>query len=267
MSSLRDDYDPTDVPLNSSAIMKIDTSGFDLAIEDDMASAEGPAVNADSLELAPEPTASFVVSPRVQVQRALNRIVYRIYRSRPLQLAWAAVIVACLALMTYSLTTRVDHIDDNILLLAELGELDTQLLSISRKWSLEEMKALEQSVASADTRRVFLDYRSLAIWLREKAAFAEQLGLEFGYSLGGSEASQIEDMYEVPVLVTLSSNAENGEAYLRTLEFLKRVVSTPFYVEITETALTGEGRGARQLQATLRVWVHSSVKAVSNDAQ
>ena len=73
MSSLRDDYDPTDVPLNSSAIMKIETSGFALALEDDMASAEGPAVNADSLELAPEPTVSFVVSPRVQAPRALHR--------------------------------------------------------------------------------------------------------------------------------------------------------------------------------------------------
>lgn len=267
MSTLRDDYDPTDVPLNSSAIMKIDTSGFDLALDDEMAEPERPAVNADSLELMPEGTTSFVVSPRVQVQRALNKIVYRIYRSRPLQAVWVAVILGCVAIMAYSLTTRVDHIDDNLVLLGELGELDTQLLSISRKWSLEEMKALEQSVASADTRRVFLDYRSLAIWLREKAVFAEQLGLEFGYNLGGSEASQIEDMYEVPVMVTLSSNAENGEAYLRTLEFLKRVVSTPFYVEITEAALTGEGRGARQLQATLRVWVHSSVKAVSNNAQ
>lgn len=264
MSTLRDDYDPTDIPLNSSAIFRIDTSGFDLELEEDVA--EGQAVNADRLDESIDSTKSYRVSWRVQLQRALNRIAYRVYRNRWLQAAWAAIVVACAAVIVFELTSRIDHIEDNLALAAEVGQLDTELLNISQKWSLEEMKALEQSVARADTRRVFLDFRTLAVWLREKAVFAEQLDLEFAYSLGGSEPSQIDDMYEVPVLVTLSSTAGNGEAYLRTLEFLKRVVSTPFYVEITEATLKGEGRGARELKATLRVWVHSSVKAVADDA-
>lgn len=264
MSTLRDDYDPTDIPLNSSAIFRIDTSAFDLELEEDVD--EGRPINADATNERADSTASYRVSWRVQLQRALNRVAYRVYRNRWLQAAWAGIVIACAVTIAFELTSRIDHIDDNLALVAEVGKLDTELLNISRKWSLEEMKALEQSVARADTRRVFLDYRSLAVWLREKAVFAEQLDLEFAYNLGGSEASQIDDMYEVPVLVTLSSSAADGEAYLRTLEFLKRVVSTPFYVEISEAALTGEGRGARELKATLRVWVHSSVKAVSDDA-
>ncbi|MEL7297749.1 MAG: hypothetical protein AAGJ86_08785 [Pseudomonadota bacterium] len=34
MSMLRDDYDPTDTPLNSSAIFRVDTSLFELDVDE-----------------------------------------------------------------------------------------------------------------------------------------------------------------------------------------------------------------------------------------
>ncbi len=265
MSTLRDDYDPNDIPLNSSAIHRIDTSLFELSLEDDVDKDAGAANNDAALAIdSPiERTFSHKVSANVRAQRWLNRLAYQIARSRPLQAVWAMVVIASVATLYLTLTYRIEHIDDSLILMQELGELDTRVLSLEREFMSQDMQSLKESVQSADTRRVFLDYRALAVWLSEKASFAEQLGLEFSYTLGDSEASAIEGMLEVPIMMVLGSEISNEQVYLRALEFLKRVVSTPFYVELSETTLRGEGKGARELNATLRVWVHSTVKAAN----
>ncbi|MEL7311134.1 MAG: hypothetical protein AAFN07_06465 [Pseudomonadota bacterium] len=262
MTTLRDDYDPNEVPLNSSAIRRVDTTLFDLALEEDVAEEGSPAANHDVVEQF-ESTIAHRVSPRVRVQRSLDRLAYRISRSRGLQAAWLAAIVACIGLLYFSLTFRLEHIDDNFVLLQQLGELDTELLGIQSRWSAQEMEALERSVETADTRRVFLDYQNLAVWLTEKSFYANQLNLEFGYVLGESEPSAIAGMVEVPIEVTLEGS-KSDQVYLRALEFMKRVVGTAYYVEITEATVRGNGSGAEHLDATLRVWVHTTVKAASH---
>lgn len=258
MTILRDDYDPNEVPMNSSAIHRIDQTMFDLALEEDLAEQVPPVANHEVNEPL-EATISLRVSRRVQVQRWLDRLAYQIGRSRALQAAWAVTIVACLLVLYVSLSYRLEHIDDNLELMQELGELDREWLYVESRWSAQEMQALQRSVETADTRRVFLDFQNLAVWLTEKSQFAEQLNLEFGYQLRDAEPSAIEGMVEVPVEITLAGSGTK-QVYLRALEFMKRVVGSAYYVEISETAVKGNGDGAESLDATLRVWVHSTVK-------
>lgn len=273
MTILRDDYDPNDVPLNSSAIHKVDSSLFELEISGDDTAEE----TVQELQILEEPdnderrNIDRYEGPKkagmLRLQRFIDGIVYRLYINRLYQVSFVLITVVSLAVLFFSLRYRVDHIDDNIVALAELGRIETQLLTVRENWSQDKMQQISDKVQNADTRRVFVDYRSLAIWLREKGVYADQLGLQFAYVLGDGQASEIEDMLELPIDITLRGSATVDDVYLRALEFLKRVVGTAWYVEIVEASLKGSGSGAQSVNATLRVWVHSSVRAEQVDAE
>ncbi|MEM7611189.1 MAG: hypothetical protein AAF270_05905 [Pseudomonadota bacterium] len=269
MTTLRKDYDPNEIPLNSSAIHKLDDRLMELRLSEDM---PGPGLSevseqSDFERRLIERERERVVAPHIRFQRTLNSLVYKIYASRRYQVGFAMVWLLSFALLVVSLYWRIDHIDDSVMALTELGQLETELMQVRAQWSAEKMKSLEDSVTTADQRRVFVDYRSLADWLREKGDFARQLGLEFSYTLGAGRVSKIEDMLEVPVVVSLRSPADATQTYLHVLEFLKRLVSTLWYVEIAEASLEGEGQGATSVNATLRVWVHGRIKVEPGNAE
>ncbi len=124
------------------------------------------------------------------------------------------------------------------------------------------MQQIADSVQNTDKRRVFSDYQGLAIWLREKGAYAEQLGIGFAYTLGTGTTSRLDDMLELPIEIVLTRLPKSTDSsYLSMLEFLRRAVSTLYYVEIVEAGLESEGLGVTRTVATLRVWVHGKVKA------
>lgn len=258
MTTLRDDYDPNNIPVNSSAIHRIDASMFELEIEEDVVDSSAQAANSDIAAL--RATFSHRVTWRIRMQRLFDVLVLKIYHSRWYQVCWAMILVLAAGMLYVTLNHRIEHIDDDVVLMRELGELDTQLLMIEQRWSRQEMQDLQNSVQLADTRRVFLDYRRLALWLSEKNEYANQLGLKFSYRLGDREASDIDDMFEVPIDVRLVAAPDVEQVYQRALEFLKRVVGTAYYVEISEATLRGDGAGADELVATLRVWVHGTFR-------
>ena len=272
MTRLRDNFDPNDVPIDSSAIHKIDNSVFELTLADDVPWEGVPETDAQSdferrkgaRRTAPK------TALRIRIQRVLNAIVYRILANRVYQFGFIGITVAALALFTYTATFRMDRIDAAVTDFAILGQLQSELLAIKEVWSAEKMESLESSVQRADQRRVFVDYRGLADWLREKSIYAEQLGLNFSYTLGSVQASRIEDMVEVPIELTLGRSETSGDAsqtYLHVLEFLRRLVSTLYYVEIVEATLAGDGDGATSVTALLRVWVHATVNVDGGAAQ
>ncbi|MEL7297750.1 MAG: hypothetical protein AAGJ86_08790 [Pseudomonadota bacterium] len=189
----------------------------------------------------------------------MNRFVYRVFVSRVYQAVIGSVLLLCLGLLAYSLTIRFDHIDDNLEVMAELGAVESELLALRNTWSGEAMQQLKDKVQRADQRRVFTDFQSLAIWLREKSRFADQLGLTFAYQLGEAKPAAIEDMLQVPISLNLKGRPDTQELYLRALEFLKLIVSTAWYVEIIDARLEGNGISSQGVDATLRVWVHGSV--------
>lgn len=199
---------------------------------------------------------------RIRVQRFLNAIVYRIYASRGWQVGFAMVSIASLALIWFSATQRIQKIDDVYTDLTALGQVETELLKIREIWSAEKMQSIADNVENADKRRVFTDFQGLANWLRQKREYADQLGLSFSYSLGEGRSSRIDDMLELPIKIVLTTKeAQNDRTYLRMLEFLRKAVSTLYYVEIVEAALESKGEGVTQTVAMLRVWVHATVKA------
>ncbi len=261
MTQLRDDFDPNAVPIDSSAIHKIDHKLMELKLADDVPWDGVPETEAQTdyerrrrgRRGAPK------TALRIRIQRLLNAIVYKIYARRSYQAAFVLITLAAIGLIWYSATFRIQVIDEMFTDFSALGELETELLAIKEVWSAEQMQAIEDSVQNADQRRVFVDYRGLAVWLREKSIYAEQLGLNFAYTLGEGSPSRIEDMLEVPIELVLSGSEDATQTYLHVLEFLRRLVSTLYYVEIVEASLEGEGSGASRVTATLRVWVHATV--------
>lgn len=267
MSKLRDDYDPTDTPLNSSAIFRVDTSLFELDVDETPEQTLRLVVPPVDKEPTPDATRISGRSPILKLQRLVNRLVYRVFVSRFYQSVIAGVLLLCLGLLIYSLTIRVDHIDDNLEIMAELGAVESELLALRNTWSGEAMQQLKDKVRRADQRRVFNDFQGLAVWLREKSRFADLLGLTFSYQLGEAESAEIDDMLQVPISLSLKGRPDTKELYLRALEFLKLVVSTAWYVEIIDARLEGNGVSSQGVDATLRVWVHGSIAAGSIGVQ
>lgn len=264
MTKLRENYDPKEVPMTSSGIFKIDDSLIELQLSDevpwkDVAETEAQTdYERRSTRRYKAPKTAF----RIRVQRFLNAIVYRIYASRLWQVGFAMVALISVAMIWFSATQRIKLIDDTYTDLMEIGKLETDLLQIRQVWSAEKMQEIADNVRNADKRRVFTDFQGLAIWLRQKGEYAEQLGLSFAYSLGEGRSSRIDDMLELPIEVVLTtSDAQDEQTYLRMLEFLRKTVSTLFYVEIVEASLESQGEGVTKTQAVLRVWVHGTVTA------
>lgn len=263
MTKLRDSYDPLEVPVESG-IFKIDDNTLELQVAGELPWRDLPEVDAQS-DYERRGTQRYVMPKtaiRIRVQRFLNTIVYSIYQERRYKVVFALVSILSIALIWYSATFRIQKIDNAYTDLSELGSVETELLQIKEIWSAENMQQIADNVQNADKRRVFGDYQGLAIWLREKGVYAEQLGLGFSYSLGDGVPSKIDDMLELPIEIALTTQPDgDNSSYLSMLEFLRRTVSTLYYVEIVEAALESKGSGVTRTVATLRVWVHGKVKA------
>ncbi|MEM8982950.1 MAG: hypothetical protein AAGC71_07990 [Pseudomonadota bacterium] len=267
MTRLRDNFDATQVPIDSSAVHRVDVPSktdeflFELEpnIDTPWEGVEEPTAQTDFERRKGRRRSPPKTGISIRVQRWLNTLVYKIHGSRKYQIIFAAVPLAALALITFSATVRINEIDGIVADTVTLGELEAEIAALRAEWPESALQAIHDRLLNADQRRVFADYRGLAAWITEKDRFAEQLGLEFSYRLGEERASSIDNMNEVPIELTLAGSETSNQTYLHVLEFLRRLLNTPYYVEIIETSLIGAGDGAKSVNAVLRVWVHTEV--------
>jgi len=264
MTKLRDDFDPLEVPVNSTGIFRVHDNTMELQVVDELPWQDIPEAEAQS-DYERRKTCRYQnpkTAFRIHVQRFLNGIVYRIYASRNWRIGFALLSISSLGLLWFSATQRIDLIDEVYTDQIALGQVETELLRVREVWSVEKMQQVADNVRDADERRVFGDFHGLAVWLRQKSQYADQLGLGFSYTLGEGRSSRIDDMLELPVEITLTvKDGDQEQTYLRMLEFLRKTVSTLYYAEIVEAALESEGEGVTRTVATLRVWVHGTVRA------
>lgn len=196
------------------------------------------------------------------IQRLLNDLVRYISKSRLLQAVFVLVFAAAIALIWYTANHRVILIDGAYEAQAQRGLLETELLEKNRQWSAERMQALRDSVANADRRRVFLDYATLADWLRDERAVARAMGLEFAYTLTKHNTSRMAHVDEVTVTIRVTvPQSHDPSAYPDLMRFMREMIKTPWYVEIIDASIMSDRRGARELEAELRIWVHDKVNA------
>ncbi len=201
------------------------------------------------------------IALRIRIQRLLNSAVDKIYQYRMAQITFVVLVIGSISLIWFFLGHRVDVIRDNYVEFSELGKLETELLQIREVWSQDKMSSIAERVQTADRRRVFVDYRGLAQWLREKDEFADKLDLSFAYTLQSGAPSSIENMLEVPIEVVITTREESADqTYLYFLEFMRYLVSSLWYVEIVGATIESEGQGANRMVVTLRVWVHGTVR-------
>lgn len=200
------------------------------------------------------------ISSRIQVQRLLNAIVYRIHGSRFYQIGFALITALSLGLIWFSLSERAPLASQAYEDISEIGRLETELLAIQQLWSDERMNEINEGIKSADKRRIFSDFQGLAIWLNDKGNYANQLDLSFEYHLEEGTRAQIDNTLEIPIAITLKPKDQDANsAYFQLMEFTRRMLSTPFFVNIQETRVESSGEGATELQTKISVWVHEQV--------
>ncbi len=199
---------------------------------------------------------------RLSLQKRINELVRRLTKSRIWQVAFVSLFASSIALIWFTAEHRIILIDGVYADLATRGQLETELLNKNREWSQERMQALNDSVLSADRRRVFLDYSTLAGWLAAERDVAGSMGLTFTYSLSKTKTSRMAHVDEVAVLIGIQvPDTHDAAAYSDLMRFLREMIKTPWYVEIVDASIISSGRGAKELTAELRIWVHDEVNA------
>lgn len=197
---------------------------------------------------------------RVIMQKHINELVRRLSKSRAWQAAFVCTLVSSVTLIWFTATYRFVLLDGVYEDLALRGQLETELFSKNREWSEERMKALGESVRRADQRRVFLDYSTLASWLTDERDVAAAMDLEFSYVLEKTQTSRMAHVDEVVANILVKvPDSHDSLAYIDLMRFLREMIKTPWYVEIVDSTIDGGERGATQLNAQLRIWVHDRV--------
>lgn len=256
---------PTPLSLEGDARLVDETGERSLSLTED-----GPWTGRDPVEAQSDferrAVARDNIPPRtthsLSLQRGINQVVRQLSRSRILTALFTMFFAAALALIWYTANHRVILIDNAYTAQAERGQLETELLEKNRTWSSERMQTLRDSVANADRRRVFFDYATLADWLRDESRVAEAMSLEFAYTLAKTESSRMAHVDEVAVSIRVHvPMTHDDSAYPDLMRFLREMIKTPWYVEIIDASISSDDRGARDLEAQLRIWVHDKVNA------
>jgi len=199
---------------------------------------------------------------RLSLQRRFNVLVAKLTNSYRWKAAFALIFFLSLLVIWYTAHYRIVLIDGVYSDLAIRGQLETELLEKNREWSAERMAALSESVASADRRRVFFDYATLAQWLADERDVANAMQLDFTYTLAQTQSSRMAHVDEVAVSIQIGvSETHPVGAYMDLMRFMREMIKTPWYVEIVDAAITSNLRGASGLEAELRIWVHDEVNA------
>lgn len=208
------------------------------------------------------------IAQRIVIQRMLNTIVYKIYGHRICQFLFLGIILGSVFTLWYSIEHRAKLINTTYSEFSIIGELESEILALNQVWSVEQMSEITDLVASVDSRRVFSDYRSLASWLTQKGDYAAQLDLNLSYTLGEGQSGKIDNMLEVPIYVSIKpADSSSDQLYLQILEFMRKMVSTGWYVDIQEAGMESNGDQAGGMTALLRVWVHGDTPADNRTAQ
>ncbi|MEM6640996.1 MAG: hypothetical protein AAF610_13970 [Pseudomonadota bacterium] len=208
-----------------------------------------------SNDRSPPPDAKGAAAPRL-----VNGFVQKLRKSRPMQGGMVVATLVAFALIYYTATERMMLIDGAFEQEVRRGELETELMTKNRVWSDERIQSLRDNIESADRRRVFLDYATLADWLRGERDIAESLGLEFQYKLNNHDTSRMANVDEVTVTVEVNvPSSHDPVVFMDLMQFVRALVTTPWYLEFVGAELVGDGDSATKLTAELRLWVHDKV--------
>ena len=199
-------------------------------------------------------------SPRLLIYRLMNGLVDRVQGSPLGMTCLVAILVGSLTVIWYSMTQRGGLISQGHEVVAERGRVGLHLEELRNKVSQRDLGVVMASVSQAESQ-VFADYQQLAQWLSDRHDYAENLSLNFRYTLGDAAPSQVKNMLEVPISIQVAVARESADiGYLRVLEFLKNVVDSRWHVEIISAAMVGEAAGVNEMRAKLKVWVHETAE-------
>lgn len=219
---------------------------------------------AEELELVPEGEPERRRAPRPEppppgtvprMRQLVDWHAERIESSTSGWLVFLVVCAACIAFIYWNMTSRFQTFDATYELISERAALEREYEALTEHYSRDELRKLLDQISSAETS-IFRDYASLASWLAEQAQAARSQDLLLSYVMHDTVAAQIKDVGEVPISVSVRPRqGMNENTYQRMLNFLGEMVGTRWHLEITEVAVTSDGRSIQSLETTVHVWV------------
>ncbi len=171
---------------------------------------------------------------------------------------YLVICAACIAFIYWNMTSRFETFDATYELISERATLEREYEALTEHYSRDELRKLLDQISSAETS-IFHDYANLASWLADQADAARGQDLLLTYVMHETVAAQIKDVGEVPITLSVRPReGMNDATYQRMLNFLGEMVGTRWHLEITDVAVTSDGRSIQSLDTTVHVWVDAA---------
>lgn len=202
----------------------------------------------------PEPPAP-KLAPRLR--RLVDWIADHVEASLRGWTAYLAVCASCIAFIVWSVTMRMDALDENYALVVEKAALQRQFDELAEHYSRDELKSLMEKISSAETT-IFADYAGLAGWLGQQADAAARHDLKLSYVMHDAVPARVRNVAEVPItLHIVAGEGGQQEAYARVLRYLRELVDGRWHLEMTEAVVNSDGMDVVSVDTTVHVWVDS----------
>lgn len=183
---------------------------------------------------------------------------------------WTVYVVtcsACVAFMAWTLSTRLDRFDEAYALMGQRAGLEREFEALAEHYSTDELRRLLERISSAEST-VFSSYTDLAAWLAGQSEAARRRQLVLGYVMLEPVAARIRNVTEVPLALSVRPEAgQEPGAYGRMLGFLRDMVGQRWHLEITDTAVAGDGSNLVSLDTTVHVWISSGLQHATGSAR
>ena len=193
------------------------------------------------------------MSPRIR--RLVDWLVDQIESSWKGWVAYGAICTVAVASIIFSLTVRIDSLDENYLLVTERASLQREFEELTEHYSSDELRSLLEKISSAESS-IFSDYAALAAWLAEQSDEARNNGLTLTYVMHDTVPAQIKNVGEVPITISIKSvdGVQHG-TFSRILSYLRQVLDTRWHLEIVDAAIQSDGNDVVNQDTTIHVWV------------
>lgn len=194
---------------------------------------------------------------RLHIQLLVDKLAKKIFKSLIAKILFSILILACCAMIYWSLEKRMNLFDNNLLLLKDRNLLQNEFQNLASRWSEKELKEIEQKIADEEAQ-IFEDLPSLAQWLYSKSQYAETLGLEMQYKISPYKETKISGTFSLPIKITLNVLPESKQiAYLRILEYMRSLINENRHLEIDSNEIVSVENKISTANLDIHLWVRS----------
>lgn len=205
------------------------------------------------VSLAP---AALAAAPRsLKLKTVVTDLGHRMF-GEPVGIAISAsVLLACAALMLWSVFVRLDVLDEVVALEMQELELSATHGSLTLELSQINQDAVRSEIEEQNAR-IFNGFPAVASWVERLSGRAEGMNMNVRYRVGDPVMAPIADVLEVPVVIEFEvASEDDGGLFTRGMALVESLLDDHWHLDIASTEASGDGKGLRTLELEARLWV------------